>query len=165
MAQLQGNGTGRSADTKHREGGKNIMAEQKDRYEDIINLPHHVSEEHPQMPMAERAAQFSPFAALTGFGNVIRETERQTDQMMELSENEKEELDYKLEMLCNLPGEKPYVSITYFVPDGRKQGGAYRILRGKLKKTDPLKREIVMEDGNRIQMDFILELNIDSVIE
>lgn len=65
------------------------MVENKDMYEDIINLPHHVSKRHPQMPMAERAAQYSPFAALTGFGAVIRETERQTDQMMELDENEK----------------------------------------------------------------------------
>lgn len=100
------------------------MAETKDVYEDIINLPHHVSERHPQMPMAERAAQFSPFAALTGFGAVIRETERQTDQMREMTENEREELDYKLGILCNFPGEKPCVAITYFVPDEKKRRGS-----------------------------------------
>ena len=90
------------------------MAETKDVYEDIINLPHHVSERHPQMPMAERAAQFSPFAALTGFGAVIRETERQTDQMREMTENEREELDYKLGILCNFPGENPIAEKDMF---------------------------------------------------
>ena len=135
------------------------MAETKDVYEDIINLPHHVSERHPQMPMAERAAQFSPFAALTGFGAVIRETERQTDQMREMTENEREELDYKLGILCNFPGEKPCVAITYFVPDEKKEGGAYRTVRGQLKKIDSYKREIIMKDGSHIPIDCVLELN------
>lgn len=135
------------------------MSESKDMYEDIINLPHHVSERHPQMPMAERAAQFSPFAALTGFGAVIRETERQTDQMREMTENEREELDYKLGILCNFPGEKPCVAITYFVPDEKKEGGAYRTVRGQLKKIDSYKREIIMKDGSHIPIDCVLELN------
>lgn len=135
------------------------MAETKDVYEDIINLPHHVLERHPQMPMAERAAQFSPFAALTGFGAVIRETERQTDQMREMTENEREELDYKLGILCNFPGEKPCVAITYFVPDEKKEGGAYRTVRGQLKKIDSYKREIIMKDGSHIPIDCVLELN------
>lgn len=135
------------------------MPESKDMYEDIINLPHHVSERHPQMPMAERAAQFSPFAALTGFGAVIRETERQTDQMREMTENEREELDYKLGILCNFPGEKPCVAITYFVPDEKKEGGAYRTVRGQLKKIDSYKREIIMKDGSHIPIDCVLELN------
>lgn len=135
------------------------MSESKDMYEDIINLPHHVSERHPQMPMAERAAQFSPFAALTGFGAVIRETERQTDQMREMTENEREELDYKLGILCNFPGEKPCVAITYFVPDEKKEGGAYRTIRGQLKKIDSYKREIIMKDGSHIPIDCVLELN------
>lgn len=135
------------------------MSESKDMYEDIINLPHHVSERHPQMPMAERAAQFSPFAALTGFGAVIRETERQTDQMREMTENEREELDYKLGILCNFPGEKPCVAITYFVPDEKKEGGAYRTIRGQMKKIDSYKREIIMKDGSHIPIDCVLELN------
>ena len=135
------------------------MAETKDVYEDIINLPHHVSERHPQMPMAERAAQFSPFAALTGFGAVTRETERQTDQMREMTENEREELDYKLGILCNFPGEKPCVAITYFVPDEKKEGGAYRTIRGQMRKIDSYKREIIMKDGSHIPIDCVLELN------
>ena len=135
------------------------MAETKDVYEDIINLPHHVSERHPQMPMAERAAQFSPFAALTGFGAVIRETERQTDQMREMTENERGELDYKLGILCNFPGEKPCVAITYFVPDEKKEGGAYRTIRGQMKKIDSYEREIIMKDGSHIPIDCVLELN------
>ena len=135
------------------------MAETKDVYEDIINLPHHVSERHPQKPKAERAAQFSPYPALTGFGAVIRETERQTDQMREMTENEREELDYKLGILCNFPGEKPCVAITYFVPDEKKEGGAYRTIRGQMKKIDSYELEIIMNYGSHIPIDCVLELN------
>ena len=92
-------------------------------YEDIINLPHHVSPVHPPMPLSDRAAQFAPFAALTGYGDVIKETARQTDRKPELTEEEKQELDYKLQMAVSLPGEKPAVTITYFVPDKKKAGG------------------------------------------
>ena len=92
-------------------------------YEDIINLPHHVSPIHPPMPLSDRAAQFAPFAALTGYGEVIKETARQTDRKPELTEEEKQELDYKLQMAVSLPGEKPAVTITYFVPDKKKAGG------------------------------------------
>ena len=92
-------------------------------YEDIINLPHHVSPVHPSMPLSDRAAQFAPFAALTGYGDVIKETARQTDRKPELTEEEKQELDYKLQMAVSLPGEKPAVTITYFVPDKKKAGG------------------------------------------
>lgn len=93
-------------------------------YEDIINLPHHVSPVHPPMPLSDRAAQFAPFAALTGYGDVIKETARQTDRKPELTEEEKQELDYKLQMAVSLPGEKPAVTITYFVPDKKKAGGS-----------------------------------------
>ena len=84
-------------------------------YEDIIHLPHHVSSVHPHMPVSDRAAQFAPFAALTGYGDVIKETARQTDAKPELSEDEKEILDYKIQLACGLSGEKPGVRITYFV--------------------------------------------------
>ena len=94
-------------------------------YEDIINLPHHVSAVHPPMPLSDRAAQFAPFAALTGYGEVIKETARQTDRKPELTEDEKQALDYKLQMAVSLPGEKPMVTVTYFVPDRKKAGGSY----------------------------------------
>ena len=97
--------------------------DKKKNYEDIINLPHYVSPVHPPMPLSDRAAQFAPFAALTGYGDVIKETARQTDRKPELTEEEKQELDYKLQMAVSLPGEKPAVTITYFVPDKKKAGG------------------------------------------
>lgn len=79
--------------------------------------------------------------------------------MREMTENEREELDYKLEILCNLPGEKPCVAITYFVSNGKKEGGAFRTIHGQLKRIDFYKREIIMKDSSCIQMDCILELN------
>ena len=91
----------------------------KNSYDDIINHPHHVSTQHPRMSMIDWAAQFSPFAALTGYGEVIKETARLTDRKPELSESEKAELDYKLRMACDYPGENPALTITYFVPDHR----------------------------------------------
>ena len=92
------------------------------KYGDIIRLPHHVSSVHPHMPVSDRAAQFAPFAALTGYGDVIKETARQTDARPELSEDEKEALDYKIQLACGLPGDKPEITITYFVPDEKKSG-------------------------------------------
>ena len=124
-------------------------------YDDIIDLPHHVSKRHPQMPADERAAQFSPFAALTGYGAVICETARLTDRKMELSENMKEELERKLTELCarNCEGE-----ITFFVPDERKEGGAYVTAEGRVKKTDDAERAVVLEDGTRIPVEDIVDI-------
>ena len=95
-------------------------------YDDIIDLPHHVSSRHPQMSMTDRAAQFSPFAALTGYGDAVREKARLTEQKPDLSEEERAELDYKLQMACgpDSEGERPEVRITYFVPDRKKAGGS-----------------------------------------
>ena len=102
------------------------------KYGDIIRLPHHVSSVHPHMPVSDRAAQFAPFAALTGYGDVIKETARQTDARPELSEDEKEALDYKIQLACGLPGDKPEITITCFVPDEKKSGGAYHIASGRI---------------------------------
>ena len=95
------------------------------KYDDIINLSHHVSSRHPQMPMMNRAAQFSPFAALTGYDDAVRETARLTDEKIELDEYEKEELDRKIQWLGSHLDEHIPVSITYFQPDDRKAGGTY----------------------------------------
>lgn len=89
---------------------------QEKNYEDIINLPHHISRAHPPMPLSGRAAQFAPFAALTGYGEVIKETARQTERKPELSEDEKQALNYKLQRAVNAPGEKPIVTVIYFLP-------------------------------------------------
>ena len=125
------------------------------KYEAIIDMEHHVSSRHERMARLDRAAQFAPFAALTGYGAVIRETARLTDRKMELSENMKEELERKLKELCarNCEGE-----ITFFVPDGRKEGGAYVTAEGRVKKTDDAERAVVLEDGTRIPVEDIVDI-------
>ena len=96
-----------------------------DEYRDIINLPHHVSSKRPQMSMLDRAAQFSPFAALTGYDDAIHETARLTNDKVDLSEEEKETLDRKQQILLERLGEHPALTVTYFIPDAKKSGGAY----------------------------------------
>lgn len=131
----------------------------RDNYNDIINLPHHVSSRHPQMPLRDRAAQFSPFAALTGYGDVIREAARTTCQKPELSEEERARLDEKLRIACSLSGPRPEIAVTYFVPDKKKSGGAYRTAAGRIKKIDMNKHSLLLEGGIEIPLDSILHLD------
>ncbi len=130
----------------------------RDSYEDIITLPHHVSDKRPQMPMQERAAQFSPFAALTGYDAAIRETARTTDARLELSEESMELLNTKLQMAADSIAEQPELSFTYFKPDERKSGGAYITVSGAVKKVDDYKRLIILQSGETIPMDDVLEI-------
>ncbi|MDO5417228.1 MAG: hypothetical protein Q4F29_08515 [Lachnospiraceae bacterium] len=130
------------------------------KYEDIIKLPHPTSRNHPRMSMQNRAAQFSPFAALTGYGAVIKETARLTDRRIELDEYEKAALDEKLQMLREQTGRRTEITVTYFLPDQKKSGGAYIEVTGQVKKTDEYTHTIVMEDGTGIPMDEILEIEI-----
>lgn len=129
-----------------------------DPYEDIIQLPHHVSETHPRMSISDRAAQFSPFAALTGYGAAIRETGRLTEKRIELDENSKEILDEKLLLVAGRIKDQPDIAITYFVPDGKKDGGAYVTVRGKAKKIDEYNRAVILTDGMRIPVADIIEI-------
>ena len=124
-------------------------------YDDIINLPHPVSEKHPRMPMADRAAQFSPFAALVGHEAAIRETARLTDQKIELTEDEKAVLDEKLCLLLDTGGEAVF---TYFLPDEKKDGGTYVTAAGRIKKLDLLKRRVVLTGGAVIPLEDISEI-------
>ena len=110
------------------------------------------------MPVSDRAAQFAPFAALTGYGDVIKETARQTDAKPELSEDEKEILDYKIQLACGLPGEKPGVVITYFVPDEKKSGGAYHTAGGRIRRINSDAGQLVLEDGMQIPLDCIVDI-------
>lgn len=128
------------------------------KYGDIIHLPHHVSSVHPHMPVSDRAAQFAPFAALTGYGEVIKETARQTDERPDLSEDEKQELNYKIQLACALSGEKPEIVLTYFVPDRKKSGGACHTARGKIRRIDPDAGQIILEDGMRIRLDCVVDI-------
>ncbi len=128
------------------------------RYEDILYLPHPVSAAHPPMPAEERAAQFSPFAALTGYEDAIEETERMTQERLELTEDEKAALDEKLRALLADAGRCPQVEITLFLPDTRKAGGAYATYTGSIKKVDMTERLIHLEDGRTVPMDEIVEI-------
>ena len=130
-------------------------------YDDIIDLPHHVSATHPQMSMINRAAQFSPFAALTGYDAVIREIGRLTDRRVELSEDRRVDLDKKQQILSDSLAEHPEVSVTYFIPGERKAGGAYVTVTGNVKKFDIFQRIMVLTDGTMIPLDEILELESD----
>lgn len=127
-------------------------------YDDIIHLPHHVSTVHPPMTMAERAAQFSPFAALTGYDAALKETGRLTRERAELDEDEKERLDERLRELRERIGEHPLAAITYFCPDQRKDGGAYLTASGHVKKIEEYAKVVVMEDGGEIPVAEITEM-------
>ena len=124
-------------------------------YDDIINLPHPTSAKHPRMSMAARAAQFSPFAALAGHGAAIRETARITDRRIELTEEEKAVLDEKLCLLLDTGGEAAF---TYFLPDEKKNGGAYVTAAGSIKKLDLMEHRVILADGAVIPVEDILEI-------
>ena len=123
------------------------------KYDDIINLPHHVSKKHSQMPIADRAAQFAPFAALTGYGEQIKETARTTEEFHQVSGREKEEIDQKLQILQQTQYKHPLISIYYFAPDTQKQGGHY------VKRIDPVKEYLIMKDDTIIRFHYIKELH------
>ena len=132
------------------------------KYDDIINLERPVSLKHPRMPVSDRAAQFAPFAALTGYDDAIDETGRYTDNMAELSEDAKELLDRKQLFLGHIIEKKPEITVTYFVPDSKKSGGEYKQISGKLKAIDEYKRELVFTSGMHISVDMIR--NIDGEV-
>ncbi len=129
-------------------------------YDDIIDLPRPKSKHEP-MPMSDRAAQFSPFAALTGYGDAIDETARLTDARIELSEEERAELDYKQQYLATL--DAPTVTVTYFVPDERKTGGAYVTHTGVLKRVDEVERMVVFKDGLRVPLDEVMDIKCEQL--
>lgn len=128
-------------------------------YEDIINLPHHVSETRPQMPIADRAAQFSPFAALTGYDAAIKEAERLTEERIELDEYIKDALNDKLQIIADRIKEHPEIAITYFQLDAKKSGGTYVTAIGTAKKIDEYERVVTMDDGTVIPIDEIISID------
>ena len=127
-------------------------------YNDIIYLPHHVSPTRPQMSMRDRAAQFSPFAALTGYDAAIRETARLTQERVELDEQELAVLDRKFQLLLEQLEQCPQVTITWFVPDELKQGGRYLTITDVVKKVDAAARFVLLQNAGRICMDDIVEI-------
>ena len=127
-------------------------------YDDIINLPHHVSSAHPRMSMLDRAAQFMPFRALTGYEDAVQETARLTDEKIELTEDEKSILDRKLQELADRITSQPQVTLTYFQPDKKKTGGAYVSVTGQLRKIDDFEGVLILVDGKRILIEDILDI-------
>ena len=132
----------------------------KGKYDDILYLPHHVSPTRRRMTMAERAAQFSPFAALVGYGEAIRETGRAVGQQMELSEEEKAVLDQKQQIILAAleQGEEPEVTVTYFQPDRKKDGGEYVSYTGSIKKYKEIENTFVFGGGKEIPLSGIVDL-------
>lgn len=131
-----------------------------DQYDDIIHLPHHVSSTKPRMSAIDRAAQFSPFAALTGYDTSIKESARLTDARIELDDSQKEEIGEKLRLVTGqLDAE---IKITYFLPDTKKTGGKYVLAAGAVKKVDEYERMIIMGDGKQIPIDEIIDVDCDA---
>ena len=130
-------------------------------YDDIIHLPHHRSKRRSRMSLQDRAAQFSPFAALTGFDSAIEETGRITDSRIELEEYGHALLNEKMALLQEQIKDQPQVSITYFCPDARKSGGAYREVSGRIRKIDLYRQIIAMTDGQEISIKEIVEIGLE----
>ena len=131
------------------------------KYESIKYLPHHVSDKRPHMSMHDRAAQFSPFAALTGYDDAVEETARLTDSRYELSDYELEVLNAKLNFLRENVDDEPEITVLYFKPDDKKDGGAYLEQTGNVRKVRDYEQQIVMEDGLIIQFSDIYDLSGD----
>ena len=130
------------------------------RYDDIINLPHHVSPTRQRMSMHDRAAQFAPFAALVGYDDAVAETARITETRPELDEQEQQAINERLAYIADHIHEQPEVRIKYFVPDEHKSGGAFVEVSGKVKKISATDDTIVLTDGCKIRLSDITDLSI-----
>ncbi|MBO7636772.1 MAG: hypothetical protein J6S89_09360 [Paludibacteraceae bacterium] len=127
-------------------------------YDDIIHLPHHVSKKHPQMTMLNRAAQFAPFAALTGHDAAIQETARLTSSQRLLDDSDNEILDRKMAIIRSKMAESPTLTLIYFQPDEHKNGGAYKSVTGQLKKIDDYLHTLILSDETTIPISSIFEI-------
>lgn len=136
------------------------MKEQSHCYDDIIHLPHHISKVHPRMDRIDRAAQFAPFAALSGHGEEIREAARFTVEQIEISEDTRKELDKIFEELLHNLDQPPLVEITYYERDKQKQGGSYQTIKGYVKKVNFEEHILYLKDGPIIKADTILKITI-----
>lgn len=129
------------------------------KYDDIINLPYQKSTKYPHMSNYDRAAQFSPFAALVGHDEAIKETARQTDKKIELSEYEKSILDEKFQIVMDNIGNDKLFTFEYFVKDSKKEGGLYRSITGSIKTVDTVNRLVILRDYTSISIADIIDIN------
>lgn len=127
------------------------------KYQEIINLPHHQSSTRKRMSNYDRAAQFAPFAALTGHDEAIKETARLTDEYMEMGEDRLGELSAKIQLLIDKLSEQPEITVVYFIPDERKSGGSYAEKKGVVRIIDEYERKLVFYDGEKISIDRIID--------
>lgn len=134
----------------------------KNPYADIIDLPHPEPQNHPRMPQENRAAQFAPFAALSGYGDAVNETARLTDERMELNEDAKDALNDAMRRIqhCLGTGEHPTAEITYFIPDERKAGGRYETISGIIRKVNTDIGYVILNNGFKIRINDVFEINI-----
>lgn len=128
------------------------------KYDDIINLPHHVSTKRPQMTRSARAAQFAPFAALIGLDDEMEETARLTDTKPELEEAEKEKINRILLEIRDNPQKETAVELTFFRPDGRKDGGAIITVPCTVRRIDEIGRSLILSDRSKIEFENILSI-------
>ena len=154
-AEMKGSRTGIN-DGKERSSGPDWL-----RYADIIDKQHHVSKKHQPMSMEDRAAQFSPFAALTGYEAAVKETARLTDDREELDEDEKTRLNAQLQKISARLQEQPEVMVTYFAPDERKTGGARQTYRGRLRKIDRNRKMLIMVDQTELPIENLLNIECE----
>lgn len=129
-----------------------MKTDERNDYSDIMDLPHHRSTKHAHMAVSDRAAQFSPFAALAGYEAAVKETARRTEERIELSEEAFHQLNEKLHMIRRERKACADVQITYFIQDGKKPGGSYATVAGTVEKIDEYEQVLVMEDKTRIPM-------------
>lgn len=136
-------------------------------YDDIINLPHHISKKHPQMSLYARSAQFAPFAALTGYEEAVKETARETNERIDIEDELKSILDGKLQIILEQIKNHPEISITYFIADSKKNGGEYVTVTGLVKKVDLYNQYIYLIDNTEIPINEIIDIsgNIFKVYE
>ena len=130
------------------------------KYYDIINLQHHESKKHPRMSLEARSAQFAPFAALTGYEELIKETARETDERIEINEEMKKIINDKLQLIKKQIHTKPKITATYFVPDSKKDGGRYITVTGVVSKIDNYKQKVILENKIEILISEIIDIKM-----
>lgn len=138
------------------------MITNEEKYSDIFKLPHHISDKHPQMSRYDRAAQFAPFAALTGHGEAIKETARLTDENVELDESAKLVINEKLRLALEFTDKSSEITVTYFVPDKTKSGGEYVRKTGVLCRYDEYEHKLIFDDKSEIPVDCITDVSSDA---
>lgn len=132
------------------------------KYDDILNLPHHVSSTRPHMSMHDRAAQFSPFAALTGYDDTVRETARLTDERLELTADRITDLNQKITFLNEHAEKRPEITVEYFIPDEKKSGGKYVTLSGEFRRIDEYNHNMVFTSGEEIPLNDIFNIELST---